>query len=72
LSDGRKKEIYQDVRFFHGAIQLFVRSFTSMPPLSFTVQMCFLLPNSVSTEGMFSKRYGDSIINELPICDFHV
>jgi len=22
LSDGQKKEIYQDVRFFHGAIQL--------------------------------------------------
>jgi len=22
MSDGRKKEIYRDVRFFHGAIQL--------------------------------------------------
>jgi len=25
LSDGRKKEIYRDVRFFHGALQLRVR-----------------------------------------------
>jgi len=23
LSDGQKKEIYQDVQFFHGALQLF-------------------------------------------------
>jgi len=26
LSDGRKKEIYQDVRFFHGAIQWFIEA----------------------------------------------
>jgi len=41
LSDGRKKEIYQDVRFFHGAIQF--TSFVSFAVFVYNIEVVLVL-----------------------------
>jgi len=44
LSDGRKKEIYQYIRFFHGALQLNIG--TSTKPAY------FIMAKTMRTEGL--------------------